>query len=206
MTGDRVRRVALTGGIATGKSHVRARFEAFGVPTIDADSLARQAVAPGSEGLNEVVRRFGPDLRDPSGGLDRKRMAAIVFTDPTARRTLEAIIHPFVRDMTDRWFASLDPAEHPFAIADIPLLFEGGRDRDFERIIVVACDSDTQLQRLMARDDLTEDEAKKRIAAQWPLADKVAKADYVIRTDGTLNDTDRQAALAFSQLQSWSAG
>ena len=201
-----MRRVALTGGIATGKSHVRARFEAFGVPTIDADSLARQAVEPGSEGLNEVVRQFGPDVRDSSGGLDRKRMAAIVFSDPAARHTLEAIIHPFVREMTDRWYAGLNAAEHPFAIADIPLLFEGGRDRDFDRIIVVACDSDTQLQRLMARDDLTEDEAKKRIAAQWPLADKVAKADYVIRTDGTLNDTDRQTALAFSQLQSWSAG
>src|SRR2546425_7137137 len=101
MADRRVKRVALTGGIATGKSHVRSRFASFGVPTIDADVLAREAVAPGSPGLDEVVRRFGPDIRDTAGALDRKKMAAIVFADTSARQTLEAIIHPFVRDMTD---------------------------------------------------------------------------------------------------------
>jgi dephospho-CoA kinase len=196
-----VKRLGLTGGIATGKSHVRARFEQLGVPTIDADTLAREAVAPGSAGLDAVLRRFGTDVRDESGGLDRKKLGAIVFADRDARRALEQIVHPFVRQMTDRWFASLDGARHRFAIADIPLLFEAGREVDFDQVIVVACEPGAQLQRLMARDGLSEEEARARIAAQWPVADKVAKADYVIRTDGTFDDTNRQVDAVLSQLR-----
>src|ERR1051325_5423762 len=135
-----VRRVALTGGIATGKSHVRARFEARGVPTIDADTLAREAVAPGSAGLEQVIDRFGSGIRDATGALDRKRLGAIVFADSQARRDLERIIHPFVRAATDKWYASLDAGTHPFAIADIPLLFESGREGDFDAVIVTACE------------------------------------------------------------------
>ena len=201
---DRVRRVALTGGIASGKTHVRAKFEAAGVPTIDADVLARQAVEPGSAGLHEVIRRFGEDVRDPSGGLDRKKMATIVFTDAAARHMLEAIIHPYVRAATNAWFGGLDPRRHRFAIADIPLLFEAGRDIEFEKIVVAACDPETQLQRLMARDGLSEEAAHKRIAAQWPLADKIARADYVIRTDGSFDDTNREVDAVLAELRSWS--
>src|SRR5436190_17695755 len=113
----RVRRIALTGGIATGKSYVRERLEARGIPTIDADTLARDAVAPGSRGLEDVIRRFGAEMRDANGALDRKKLGAVVFSDPAARRDLEGIIHPFVREATDRWFASLDP-DHPFGVAD----------------------------------------------------------------------------------------
>jgi dephospho-CoA kinase len=200
--GSYVKRLGLTGGIATGKSHVRARFEALGVPTVDADTLARDAVAPGSAGLDAVLRRFGSNVRNATGGLDRKKLGAIVFADREARHDLEQIIHPFVRRMTDQWFASLDPARHTFAIADIPLLFEAGRESDFDQVIVVACDANTQLQRLMARDGLNEEEARARIAAQWPLADKIAKADYVIRTDGTFDDTNRQVDAVASQLRS----
>jgi dephospho-CoA kinase len=196
-----VKRLGLTGGIATGKSHVRARFEQLGVPTIDADTLAREAVAPGSAGLDAVLRRFGTDVRDASGGLDRKKLGAIVFADRDARRALEQIVHPFVREMTDRWFVSLDAARHRFAIADIPLLFEAGREVDFDQVIVVACEPGAQLQRLMARDGLSEEEARARIAAQWPLGDKVAKADYVIRTDGTFDDTNRQVDAVLSRLR-----
>jgi dephospho-CoA kinase len=202
----RVRRVALTGGIATGKSHVRSRFEALGVPTIDADTLAREAVARGTPGLDEVVRRFGPDIRDATGALDRKKLGAIVFADSDARHALEAIIHPFVRDMTDKWFGLLDPEQHPVAIADIPLLFEGGRERDFDTVIVAACDPATQLQRLVARDNISHDDARLRIAAQLPVEQKAANADYVIRTDGTFDDTDRQVEHVLAQLQSWSVG
>lgn len=192
MVGHRVQRVALTGGIATGKTHVRSRFEALGVPTIDADTLAREAVAPGTPGLSEVVRRFGPDICDAAGALDRKKLGAIVFSDAHARQALEGIIHPFVREMTDKWFASLDPSRYPFAIADIPLLFEGRREHDFDKVIVVACDPATQLRRLMARDGISQDDARLRIAAQLPIDEKIAKADYVIRTDGTFDETDRQ--------------
>lgn len=202
----RVRRVAITGGIATGKSHVRSRFETLGVPTIDSDTLAREAVAPGTPGLDEVARLFGPDICDSTGALDRKKLGAIIFANADARHALEAIIHPLVREMTDKWFASLDPARHPMAIADIPLLFEGGRERDFDSIVVVACDRATQLRRLMARDGITEDDARLRVAAQLPIEEKAARADYVIRTDGTLDDTDRQARQVFDQLQSASVG
>ncbi len=202
----RVRCVALTGGIATGKSHVRSRFETLGVPTIDSDTLAREAVAPGTPGLDEVVRLFGPDICDSTGALDRKKLGAIIFANADARHALEAIIHPFVREMTDKWFASLNPERHPLAIADIPLLFEGGRDRDFDRIVVVVCDPATQLRRLMARDGISQDDARLRVAAQLPIEEKAARADYVIRTDGTLDDTDRQVRRVFDQLQSASVG
>ncbi len=184
-----MRRIGLTGGIATGKSHVRARFEHLGVPTIDADVLAREAVAPGSPVLAEVVQRFGPGVLDASGALDRRALAGIVFADDQARRDLEAIVHPRVRAATDLWFAALDPAQ-PFAVADIPLLYETGRDADFDLVIVAAADPDTQVRRVMARDGLSEAAARARLAAQWPIEEKVRRADFVIRTDGAHADTD----------------
>jgi len=196
----RVRRIALTGGIATGKSHVRARFEALGVPTIDADVLARAAVAPGTAGLAAVVERFGRGVLDERGALDRRALAAIVFADPDARRALEAIVHPDVRRATERWFASLDPARHRFAIADIPLLYEVGRDRDFDAVIVAACDPATQLRRVMERDGLSDAEARRRVGAQLPIDDKARRADHVIRTDGTLAETDRQVRELYAAL------
>ena len=186
-----MRRIALTGGIATGKSHVRARFEALGVPTIDSDTLAREAVAVGSPGLAKVVKRFGPGILDAAGALDRQKLAAIVFSDTAARRDLEHIVHPDVQRSTNAWFASL-PHHHPFAIADIPLLYEIGRDRDFDAVIVAACDPETQLQRLMKRDGLSESDARRRIEAQLPIQEKVRRADFVIRTDGSFEDTHRQ--------------
>jgi dephospho-CoA kinase len=201
MGGRRVIRVALTGGIATGKSHVRARFESIGIPTVDADLLARDAVAKGSAGLAAVVRRFGTDVCEADGTLDRRKVGAIVFHDPDARRDLEKIVHPYVREMTERWFASLDPERAPFAVADIPLLFESQREGDFDTVIVTACEPETQLRRLMARDGLGEAEARQRIAAQWPLEKKIANADYVIRTDGTFDETNRQVDAVVSRLQ-----
>ena len=197
-----MRRIALTGGIATGKSHVRARFEELGVPTIDSDVLAHQAVAPGSAGLAAVVARFGPNVLDPQGQLDRKRMGEIVFSNPPARKTLEAIIHPEVQRETNAWFAGLDSRRHPFAIADIPLLYEVNRDRDFDAVIVVACDPRTQLQRVMARDGLSEAEAQRRIHAQLPIEDKIRRADFVIHTDGSVEDTNRQVDQLAGQLAS----
>jgi dephospho-CoA kinase len=185
-------RVALTGGIASGKSHVQALFARLGVPTIDADQLARHAVVPGSQGLTAIAERFGPLVLDNSGALDRRALAAIVFADPAARRDLEAIVHPSVQQSTNRWFETLDPAAHVYAIADIPLLYEVGRDRDFAKVIVAACDPDTQVARVIARDALTEAEARQRLAAQMPIADKVSRADFVIDTEGSFDDTERQ--------------
>lgn len=194
-------RVALTGGIATGKSYVRERLEQLGVPTSDADTIAKAVVEPGTDGLAEIVRAFGPGVLDSSGALDRRRMAAIVFPNPDRRRELEAIVHPAVRRATDAWYAHLEPTV-PFAIADIPLLYETGRDRDFDRVIVTACDPAVQLERLMKRDHLTETEARLRIAAQLPIDEKVRRADYVIRTDGSFDETDRQVKAVFEQLRS----
>ena len=194
-----VRRVALTGGIATGKTYVRRQFEALGVPTIDSDTLARDAVAPGTPGLARVVERFGPDVLDPSGALDRRKLAVLVFSDSRARLDLEAIVHPEVRAATEHWFAALAPG-YPIAIADIPLLSEVGRDRDFDTVIVVACEPETQLRRVMERDAVSEEEARQRLAAQLPIEDKVRRADCVIRTDGTFKDTDDQVQAVLDQL------
>jgi len=198
----RVRRIALTGGIATGKSYVRARFEALGVPTIDADTLARDAVAPGTAGLAAVVARFGRKVLQADGSLDRQRLAEIVFAEPEARRALEAIVHPEVRRATDWWFAALEAEKVPYAIADIPLLYEVGRDRDFDDVIVVACDPDTQRRRLAERDGMSDAQAHQRISAQSPIDQKVSLADYVILTDGTYEETDRQVTKVFERLRS----
>lgn len=200
--GSSVRRVALTGGIACGKSYVRAQFEALGVPTIDADALARDAVAPGTAGLAAVVARFGQEVLHADGTLNRQYLARIVFGDAQAREGLEAIVHPEVRDATDRWFAALDAEEFSFAIADIPLLYEVGRDRDFDAVVVVACDPDTQRRRLSARDGISDAEARQRIGAQLPIGQKVRRADYVVLTDGTYEETDRQVATVLDRLRS----
>ena len=198
--GRSVRRVALTGGIATGKSHVRRLFEGFGVPTVDADVLARQAVGHGSAALDAVIGRFGRGVLDATGNLNRRALATVVFDDPVARQDLEAIIHPEVRRGIDAFFASLDPATHPVAIADIPLLYETGRAGEFERVIVTACEPATQTRRLMERDRLSEAEARQRLAAQLPIEEKVRRADYVIRTDGSYEDTERQTREVYEAL------
>jgi dephospho-CoA kinase len=197
-----MRRVGLTGGIATGKSHVRAVFEALGVPTIDADVLAHDAVAPGSPGFDAVKARFGQDVVDSRGALDRRKLGSLVFADEQARKDLEAIIHPGVVTAIERWFSSLDAEAHPFAIADVPLLYEAGRERDYDLVIVTACELPTQIRRVMARDGITETEARQRIAAQLPIEDKIRRADHVIRTDGLLASTNAQVHDVYRRLTS----
>jgi dephospho-CoA kinase len=200
VAGRAVRRIALTGGIATGKSHVRRQFEKRGVPTIDADVLAREAVAPGTAGLAAVIQRFGTGVLTTDGALDRQKLGGIVFADPDARRALEAIVHPEVRGAMNRWFENLDASRHSFAIADIPLLYEVGRDRDFEKVIVVAAEPETQVRRVMERDRLSEQEARQRLAAQLPIEEKARRADYVIRTDGTFEETDGEVTRVLQEL------
>jgi dephospho-CoA kinase len=194
-------RIALTGGIATGKSHVRSQFEALGVPTIDSDTLARDAVAPGTDGLAAVVQRFGAGVLDASGALDRRKLASIVFADPDARLALEQIVHPRVRAEIDAFFESLDPDKHRLAIADIPLLYEVGRDRDFDLVIVAAAPPDVQVERVTRRDHVTVAEARQRLSAQMPIEEKVRRADYVIDTAGSMADTNRQVAEILRQIE-----
>ena len=192
-------RAGLTGGIATGKSYCLGRFAALGASVVDADLLAREAVAPGSPGLRAVVQRFGEKLLHPDGTLDRPALGRIVFADQAARADLEAIIHPEVYRRIREWTVNLSPATR-VAIADIPLLFETGQRYDFDRVIVCACSPAEQLRRLMARDRLTEADARARLDAQWPIAEKVARADYVIRTDGSHAATDLQVRTVFEAL------
>jgi dephospho-CoA kinase len=195
-----VLRVALTGGIATGKSFCLSRFGALGVPVIDADVLARTAVAPGSPALAAVAARFGPAVLLPGGGLDRAALGRIVFTDRAARADLEAIVHPEVYRRIGEWFGGL-PAATRLAIADIPLLFETGHEHDFDRVIVCACPAAEQLRRVMVRDSLTEREARARLDAQWPIEEKVRRADHVIHTDRTVADTDSQIRTLHERLR-----
>jgi dephospho-CoA kinase len=192
-------RIALTGGIASGKSLCLSTFVRLGAPTIDADQLARAAVAPGSPGAAAVVARFGPGVSRPDGSLDRQALGALVFGDATARKDLEAIIHPHVYAGITRWFAEL---QAPAGIADIPLLFETGRSADFDVVVVASCRPDQQLARLMTRDSLSEADARARIATQWPLADKAARADYVIDTSGTVEQTMARTEDVWMTLQS----
>ena len=193
-------RVALTGGIATGKSFCLARFAALGVPAIDADALAREAVAPGSPALADVRARFGQSVMAADGSLDRAALGRIVFSDHAARADLEAIIHPAVYRRISEWFVTLAPGT-PLAIADIPLLFETGHGPDFHRVVVCACEPAEQLRRLMIRDRLSEPDARARLNAQWPIQEKAARADYVIRTDGTMADTEARVRTVYESLK-----
>jgi dephospho-CoA kinase len=164
---------------------------AHGVPTIDADILARAVLGPGTPGAGAVARRFGEDVILPDGQLDRRALGRLVFADPQARADLEAIVHPAVYEAIHRWFDSL-PERSAFAMADIPLLFETGREGAFDAVVVTACDPGAQVRRIVSRDGLSEDEARQRLAAQWPIAEKVRRADYVIGTDGSRAETDAQ--------------
>jgi len=167
------------------------RFAALGAPTLDADELAREAVAVGSPGLAAVVTEFGPGVLAEDGSLNRAALGQIVFAYPKARAALEAIVHPEVYRRIREWFANL-PSSTPLAIADIPLVFETGHNHDFDAVVVAACSPDEQLQRVIARDGLSAADARARIGAQWPIEEKVRRASEVIWTDRGYTETDRQ--------------
>ncbi|RDZ27036.1 dephospho-CoA kinase [Lysobacter silvisoli] len=186
--------VGVTGGVASGKSEVTRRFEALGVRVADADLAARAAVAPGSDGLREVVSAFGADVLDADGGLDRAAMRRRVFADETARRRLEAIVHPRVREAL-RW--QCESAPGAYAIAAIPLLAEGGGREAYpwlHRILVVDVPTAVQRARVMARDRVEADLAERMIAAQATRAQRLAIADDVVVNDGPLEALDRHVA------------
>lgn len=195
-----MKRVALTGGIATGKSAVRAELERLGVPTVDADLVAREAVAPGTPALAAILARFGSDIVDERQALDRRKLGAIVFADEGSRRDLERIVHPAVQAAINAWLATTDGEGHRLAVAVIPLLYETGRERDFDIVITTACTADEQLRRVMTRDGLSEQQARQRIAAQLSTEEKVRRANYAIWTDGTIDETKRQVLETLEKL------
>lgn len=184
--------IGLTGGIGSGKSTVARMLRAAGVDVIDADQLAREAVAPGSDGLRAVIERFGGGVLDDEGGLDRKKLGDIVFGDDEARRALNAIVHPRVAALAAERAQALAEAGRPRAVYEVPLLFENGLDAAMQATIVVYVDEAAQLARLMARDGSSEAAARARMAAQMPLEEKRRRATYVIDNGGSLDDTARQ--------------
>ncbi|HEY8429426.1 MAG TPA: dephospho-CoA kinase [Sandaracinaceae bacterium] len=178
--------VGLTGGIGSGKSTIARMFAELGVPVVDADQIAREVVEPGTDGLAAVVAAFGTEVLAADGTLDRKKLGEIVFADERKRRELEEILHPRIAQASMERFARLAQEGHPYAIYEAALLVESGRHRTMSALVVVTASEATQIARVRARDGLTEEEAKARIAAQLPLEEKVRVADYVIENDGSL--------------------
>jgi dephospho-CoA kinase len=179
-----MRLLGLPGGIATGKSTFAALLRARGIPVVDADALAREVVAPGAPALAEIARAFGEGVIGPDGALDRKRMGALVFADPEARRRLEAITHPAIRTAMAEETARLAAEGHPLAFYDAPLLYEVGLDAVLEAVVVVWAPPAVQRARLAARDGLDDAAAGARLAAQLPVDEKAARADFVVANDG----------------------
>jgi len=182
-------RIGLTGGIASGKSTVAQRFVELGVPVIDADAAARAVVAPGKPGLAAVTERFGSRVLAENGELDRRALRDLVFKDPDSRRDLEAILHPLIRAEMEQ---SAKLAIGPYIVMAIPLLVEGGSRERVDRVLVVDVDEAVQLQRVMARDGCTLEQARAILASQASRSARLAAADDVLPNTGTVTDL-RQA-------------
>jgi dephospho-CoA kinase len=182
-------RIGLTGGIASGKSTVAQRFTDLGIPVIDADVAARAVVEPGTVGLAQVVERFGSGILDANGALDRRALRNLIFNDSSARRDLEAILHPLIRAAMER---SAEAAAGPYIVMAIPLLVEGGLANRVDRILVVDVDESSQLQRVMARDGSSLEQARAILASQASRSARLAAADDVLLNSGTVTDV-RQA-------------
>jgi dephospho-CoA kinase len=186
-------RVGLTGGIASGKTTVAHILAGLGVFVLDADAFARLAMEPGAGAYGRVVERFGTSILDEDGRIVRGRLARIVFHDAEARLALNAIVHPEVMAEADRRIAEYAPEGRlRIAVFDAALLVESGLYREFHRLIVARCSRETQMRRLLVRDGLSTSDAEARIDSQAPLSDKLAVADYVVDTEGTLRETHKQ--------------
>ena len=192
--------LGLTGGIASGKSSVADFFVECGALLVSADLLAREVVNPGSPTLAKLVDDFGEEILTPGGSLNREVLAQQVFADPAARRRLEAITHPAIAHLAECRLAALRAAPHDLIVYEAPLLFEAGAEGRVDLVLVVVVDQATQLSRLQQRDNLSAAKARQRIAAQWPLADKVQKADFVIDNSGLLQQTRVTAAALYHYL------
>ncbi|MGB8993310.1 MAG: dephospho-CoA kinase [Desulfobaccales bacterium] len=194
-------KIAITGGAGSGKSTVARMFKELGAEVLDADAAAKNAVAVGAPACVELRRRFGEDFFNPDGTLNRSRLAQRVFADPEARRNLEALIHPLVVQEIMARVAELERCGADLVLVEVPLLFETGRERAFDRVIVVAAPEADRLRRLRDRDGRSDAEIRGIMAAQWPLADKVARADYVVDNGGELAGTRQQVENIWGKLK-----
>ncbi|TXK17578.1 dephospho-CoA kinase [Homoserinibacter sp. GY 40078] len=197
--------IALTGGIASGKSTVAQRFSELGAVVVDADRVAREVVEPGEPALARIAEEFGPSVIDSDGRLDRARMAELIFADPDARERLNRIVHPAVGERSRALFAAAQEAD-PSAVVvyDVPLLIDqqgNGRTDEFDRVVVVAVDDDVRLHRLVELRGLDEDEARRRITSQATEAQRLAIADHVIDAGDTLDYTLEQVDALWSRLR-----
>jgi len=191
-----VRIIGLTGGIAAGKSTVSGRWAEHGAVVVDADRLARDAVAPGSPGLEQVAERFGPSVIAADGTLDRPALGAVVFSDPAARKDLEAITHPEVWRLAQAAFDAAEQADpDALVVYDVPLLAEarGSRPLRFDAVVVVDAPAAMRIERLVQHRGMSRQEAERRVGAQASDADRLALADHVVDATGTLEDTVRSA-------------
>jgi dephospho-CoA kinase len=199
-------KVGLTGSIAVGKSHVLSIFRELGCHTIDADQIARQVVTLNSEGLKLVVETFGSEVLKPDGSLDRQRLGTIVFADEAKRRQLNSILHPLIiaaQDERIRRIEQSDPSG--IVIIDAALMIESGGYRRMDKLIVLYCEPEIQLQRLMRRDGLSRETAESRIAAQMPQHEKKTFADFLINTSGDHSQTRAQVEVVYRELRALAA-
>jgi len=187
--------IGLTGNIATGKSEVARMLGALGAVIVDADRIAREVVQPGCPALDAIVRTFGPGVLLPTGQLDRPQMARLVFGDPVRLRQLEAIVHPAVREAM--WREIRAQPDDAVVVIEVIRLFESGWDRHCDQVWVTHCSPEQQMERLMRYRGLSAEEARARLAAQSPQAEKLARADVVIDTSGDLHETRRQVMAAW---------
>ncbi|GMA27555.1 hypothetical protein GCM10025874_08080 [Arenivirga flava] len=195
-------RIALTGGIAAGKSTIAHRLAELGAVVVDADALAREAVEPGSEGLARVAEVFGPGVLGPDGALDRAALGAIVFADPARRRELEGITHPAVRRLAAERMAAAEAAD-PAAVVvyDVPLLAEAGPDHGFELVVVAHAPAPTRIERMVGLRGMDRAEAERRVASQASDDERLAIADVVIDTGGTLDATLEQVERLWERVR-----
>lgn len=195
-------KVGLTGSIAVGKTFVCEVFREMGCRVLDADIVARNVVERGTPGLAKIVDVFGDGVLDADGSLDRARMASIVYADEDKRLLLNSIIHPLVFEAQNTWLERQEIEDpHGIAIVDAALMIESGGHKRYDRLIVVWCRADIQLTRLIDRNRLPEDEARKRIAAQMPQEEKKRYADHLIDTSNGFEDTRRQVREVYEKLK-----
>lgn len=183
--------LGLTGGIATGKSTAVAIFKKYGFPIVDADIIARQVVEPETEGLKAIEQTFGQDVIQTNGFLDRKKLAQIIFSNEKKRLILNKSLAPFIRYEIMRQIQEKSQLSN-LIVVDIPLLYEGGYDQVVDKVAVVYIPESVQQNRLMKRDNLTQSEAEKRIASQWSIEEKKAKADIVFDNQGNPEELEQQ--------------
>lgn len=193
-------KVALTGNIASGKSTVAGTWSALGAAVVDADVLARRAVDPGSPALAAIVRRWGPEMLDAGGALDRVALADRVFRDDSDRRELEAIVHPEVRRLRDEEYRRLEGAGASVVVADIPLLFEVGMESEFDLVVLVDAPEPVRRERIVRDRGLSPEAASRMIAAQMPASEKRAHADRVIDNVGTPAELQARAAELWAEI------